>query len=240
MPECARNDAKRNAFCRAARARTVHALFLMRNSRVSCLFTSVILKVVIEMAEEKIEIEQLIGSVFLRKELWDQTSRGYRNRVLVDNSWKELAEEFNVSEDFLKKKWKNLRDKYGKILRNLPVSRSGDPGDEDNGTSWPFFKCMQFLKNQMKPRKTSGNLPKPQPKPLNDDNDDNDDHYGEIEMLDETAAEVMDSRVGLKCPMLPQPPEHRVPKMWHHHHSNGGRSRSTPNPHDCSRLNKRN
>lgn len=96
----------------------------------------------------------------------------------------------------MKKKWKNLRDKYGKILRNLPVSRSGDPGDEDNGTSWPFFKCMQFLKNQMKPRKTSGNLPKPQPKPLNDDNDDNDDHYGEIEMLDETAAEVMDSQPG--------------------------------------------
>ncbi|XP_062538642.1 uncharacterized protein LOC134206913 [Armigeres subalbatus] len=145
------------------------------------------------MAETKLHIdsELLIAAVFLRKELWEQRSRNFRNRILVDRSWQEIAEEFNACEDTVEERWKALRDSYGKVLKNLPVSKSGDAGGENFDTSWPYFKCMHFLREQMKPRKTTGNLASPQPNAVASDTvideGDVDVHYEDIEILDEEA-----------------------------------------------------
>ncbi|XP_053691920.1 uncharacterized protein LOC128740405 [Sabethes cyaneus] len=93
----------------------------------------------------------LISAVYARKELWDQTSVAHRNRVLVENTWKQLAEEFSCS---------------------------GDAGFE-NCSTWPYFQQMSFLKHQVKPRKSTGNLSIPACQP----------EYGEIELLDECVGE---------------------------------------------------
>lgn len=60
----------------------------------------------------------------------------------------------------MKKKWKSLRDTFGKELRKIPEGRSGDEGllNFETYTSWPYFESMLFLKNQMRPRKSGGNL----------------------------------------------------------------------------------
>lgn len=67
---------------------------------------------------------------------------------------------FRFLADAVKKKWKNLRDSFGKELRKIPVGRSGDegPSNLETYTTWPHFNAMLFLRDQMKPRKAGGNL----------------------------------------------------------------------------------
>ncbi|XP_062541835.1 uncharacterized protein LOC134209825 [Armigeres subalbatus] len=59
-----------------------------------------------------------------------------------------------------KKKWKSLRDAFGKELKKVPEKRSGDeaPLNYETYTTWPYFDSMLFLKDQMRPRKSGGNL----------------------------------------------------------------------------------
>ena len=53
-----------------------------------------------------------------------------------------------------------VRDMFGKELKKIQKARSGDeaPLNYETYTTWPHFKSMLFLKNQMKPRKSGGNL----------------------------------------------------------------------------------
>lgn len=79
----------------------------------------------------------------------------------------------------LKKKWKNLRDKYRIELSKTPNKKSGDGTDadvlsddddinhesEDESqvfSSWPYFNSLSFLKDQFTPRQNKGNLTSPQ------------------------------------------------------------------------------
>lgn len=64
-----------------------------------------------------------------------------------------------VAEAHVKKKWKNLKDKYRKELKQTREHRSGDPGGSSKESDWVFFKLLDFLKDQMIPGKMSGNFP---------------------------------------------------------------------------------
>ncbi|XP_065086705.1 uncharacterized protein LOC135708522 [Ochlerotatus camptorhynchus] len=109
-----------------------------------------------------IDSETLISLVFAKKPLWDKTVKQYRIRTLVDKLWRQVSTELgnDVTTEACKKKWKSLRDHFGKELRKVPAYRSGDPGPDnyETYTAWPHFKSMLFLKGQMIPRKSGGNL----------------------------------------------------------------------------------
>lgn len=62
--------------------------------------------------------------------------------------------------DEIRKKWKSLRDVFGKELKKVPDRRSGDeaPPNYETYTTWPYFESMLFLKDQMRPRKCDGNV----------------------------------------------------------------------------------
>ncbi|XP_061395716.1 uncharacterized protein LOC133331335, partial [Musca vetustissima] len=109
----------------------------------------------------EIDAETLITEVFTRPVLWDKSNKSYHNRIIVENNWKHIEGVMQKPKQ-LKKKWKGLRDQFRNEYKKIPVARSGDPGISEEEFNkyiiWPHFKSLLFLKNQIKPRKSSGNL----------------------------------------------------------------------------------
>jgi hypothetical protein len=58
----------------------------------------------------------------------------------------------------LKRKWKNLKDKFRIKVNKIPGSRSGAE-NVDCTSKWPFFDMMLFVKDTILPSPTTGNLP---------------------------------------------------------------------------------
>nr|CAH7761978.1 unnamed protein product [Callosobruchus chinensis] len=53
-----------------------------------------------------------------------------------------------------------LRDYFRKELKNVPLPRSGDLGEEAlKKSTWPHFKSLLFMKDQFLPRTSHTNLP---------------------------------------------------------------------------------
>ncbi|XP_047518935.1 uncharacterized protein LOC125058835 [Pieris napi] len=107
-----------------------------------------------------VDSEALIAAVREQRLLWDKKHKHYRNRLLVQKSWKNVAEAVECTADGVKKKWKNLRDSYSRELKKVKKPRSGSDADQ-NGQyqgDWPHFESMQFLKTILKPRKTTSNI----------------------------------------------------------------------------------
>ncbi|XP_075444883.1 uncharacterized protein LOC142488352 isoform X2 [Ascaphus truei] len=95
--------------------------------------------------------EKLISEVFRRVPLWNQRSRAYHDRYIHDRLWKEIGEILSIPTDLAKGKWKNLRDSFRRELKKIKPSDSGDEATSvyEKTSSWPFFKQMEFLKEQM-------------------------------------------------------------------------------------------
>lgn len=51
--------------------------------------------------------------------LYDQSLRDYKNPVKSQLSWREVAESMGQSEEAVKIKWKNLRDKFCKAKKRM-------------------------------------------------------------------------------------------------------------------------
>ncbi|XP_039439879.1 uncharacterized protein LOC120426968 isoform X2 [Culex pipiens pallens] len=101
---------------------------------------------------------------------------------------------YRSSVDILRKKWKALRDIYRRELQKIPEARSGDAADGDqNYSTWAHFKSMAFVRDQMRPRKMSGNLQSGnsvnQQEP--EENEENECAYEE-EHLDESAEDTFE------------------------------------------------
>ncbi|XP_062699096.1 uncharacterized protein LOC134284307 [Aedes albopictus] len=117
---------------------------------------------VLFLFEMAIDVETLISLVFERTPLWNQTLKVYRNKVITEKLWRQIATNLgeDVTTDDIKKKWKTVRNQFGKELRKVPEGRSGDeaPLNYETYTTWPHFESLLFLKDHMKPRKSGGNL----------------------------------------------------------------------------------
>lgn len=174
--------------------------------------------------------ENLISLVFTRKALWDKTTKEYRNRLKVDKLWRQVSNElggdvtstvnndllfngftsyFQFSADAVKKKWKNLRNSFGKELRKIPEGRSGNEGplNFETYTTWPYFDSMLFLKDQMRSRKSGGNLPVD-----DDDVEEMDLQENELRAVPDEPNEVCNpdlSEIDSVIESIPQPSFHR-------------------------------
>ncbi|KAF2885829.1 hypothetical protein ILUMI_20345 [Ignelater luminosus] len=62
--------------------------------------------------------------------------------------------------DQLKKKWKNLRDSYGKYLRAGKTTTGQETKILDRCKTWPWALQMQFLRPFLKFAKRDSNIPK--------------------------------------------------------------------------------
>lgn len=45
-----------------------------------------------------------------------------------------------------------------KEFKNIPVSRSGDAGTDQNTSVWPYFQMMQFIKDDITPELNEGKM----------------------------------------------------------------------------------
>uniref|UniRef100_T1H7P0 Uncharacterized protein n=1 Tax=Rhodnius prolixus TaxID=13249 RepID=T1H7P0_RHOPR len=127
------------------------------------------------------DIETFIGSVFLKKPLWDQKDPLHHNRFVLDKEWDDVAKQFNTTKirymtmgnkrrilesecgcegNVVRSKWKSLRDTYRKVLHKMPIPHSGDDGSQACWKSpWKYFETLSFLNDQFAVRSAGGNLP---------------------------------------------------------------------------------
>ncbi|KAK3878680.1 hypothetical protein Pcinc_016705 [Petrolisthes cinctipes] len=103
--------------------------------------------------------EKLICEVSRTPCIWNPSHTKHNDRTFIAQQWERIGEEVTVSGEMAKKKFKNLRDQFRLELRKVPTGKTGDPDLplEEYLSTWPWFKFMFFLKDQMKGRGPNGN-----------------------------------------------------------------------------------
>ncbi|CAL8387487.1 unnamed protein product [Boreogadus saida] len=105
--------------------------------------------------------ERLVVEVEKYVELYDQSSRHYKDHSKKDIAWRAIALEIGSSVGECKARWKGLRDafvKHRKKVQHLP-SGSGATSQRD----WKYSNLMSFLVPFMPSRSTTGNLEASEP-----------------------------------------------------------------------------
>ncbi|CAH0728200.1 unnamed protein product, partial [Brenthis ino] len=64
-----------------------------------------------------------------------------------------------TSVDELKKKWRGLRDTFGKELKKNNNKKSGQTTATEPESKWPYFKLLLFLENSMSRRDLKSSVP---------------------------------------------------------------------------------
>ncbi|CAL8326281.1 unnamed protein product [Boreogadus saida] len=105
--------------------------------------------------------ERLVLEVEKYLELYDQSSRHYKDNSKKDIAWRAIGLEIGSSVGECKARWKGLRDafvKHRKKVQHLP-SGSGATSQRD----WRYSNLMSFLVPFMPSRSTTGNLEASEP-----------------------------------------------------------------------------
>ncbi|CAL1672177.1 unnamed protein product [Lasius platythorax] len=98
--------------------------------------------------------ELIIHYVRSRPQLWDFKNKQYRDNVLKKKLWCEVAQELNVTDEFVKNRWRNLRDRYIKEKKKS-ITKSGQAAL--HCSPWPLTANLSFLSDAVEPRKTVTN-----------------------------------------------------------------------------------
>ncbi|KAJ0177481.1 hypothetical protein K1T71_007490 [Dendrolimus kikuchii] len=70
--------------------------------------------------------------------LWDPSDPNYNERYTISKTWIKISEDMDLPADFLRAKWKNLRDMYVKLLKKCRTPEAYTGG-------WRFFAPLGFL-----------------------------------------------------------------------------------------------
>ena len=92
---------------------------------------------------------KLIEKVKELPALWNSWDDSYKNQIVKQNIWKQIATEFKVTPDAIKDKWQSLKTGYRQALARA----SGSKG----GRQWKHLQAMNFLKeaqDQIEPIKS--------------------------------------------------------------------------------------
>ncbi|XP_075987231.1 uncharacterized protein LOC142983915 [Anticarsia gemmatalis] len=107
-----------------------------------------------------VDMNKLIELVRVREIIWNRQLKGHHNWYKLDESWKEIAQELDVTRDEARLKWKYLRDQARKEVRKQGESE------------WEYLPKLQFLTNQF--NDYEGNE-------VPDDAFGQDDHFGDAD-----------------------------------------------------------
>lgn len=107
-----------------------------------------------------VETELLISEVQIRPDLWNDCNKNFKNTAVTRKLWSEVGAQIKITGDEAKSKWKNLKDKYRKLVSKIPYVPSGSDGTSTNCSTnkWRFFNYMTFVKDVVSPGQTFGNL----------------------------------------------------------------------------------
>ena len=89
----------------------------------------------------------LIDSVHEHEVVWNTSKASYKNKNVQEAAWQRIAESIGLAgrPNFVKIKWRDLRDTYRKKLKS-ETPKSGDAGGTKKNR-WPWMKAMEFTKN---------------------------------------------------------------------------------------------
>ncbi|KAK5643274.1 hypothetical protein RI129_007119 [Pyrocoelia pectoralis] len=107
--------------------------------------------------------ETLISEVMTRRPLWDHsTSRAERHQAKLKDLWNEI---FNIFEgkfdvEYLKKKWRQLRDEYMRARKKEKTYIPSGSGADAHGfkTKFKFYALMTFLSDSLEVHPTQSNI----------------------------------------------------------------------------------
>ncbi|XP_030581480.1 uncharacterized protein LOC115777669 [Archocentrus centrarchus] len=91
--------------------------------------------------------------------LYDPTRRDYKDNLKGHLSWKEIADAMGKSEEEVKLKWKNLRDKFCKAKKRLAKRHFPLLDDNENPAERPIpvlYNQLAWLSAYVKPRGERG------------------------------------------------------------------------------------
>ncbi|KAL1487619.1 hypothetical protein ABEB36_015708 [Hypothenemus hampei] len=103
--------------------------------------------------------ERLIQLVKNCEILYNKRCSAYKNISLKSKEWQEISETLNSTTDECIRRWKSLRDRYARELKkeNQPSGSSAK-----NQVTWNLFMHIDFLRDHVSPRSTSGNMTLPE------------------------------------------------------------------------------
>ncbi|CAJ0959087.1 unnamed protein product, partial [Mesorhabditis belari] len=86
---------------------------------------------------------QLIQEVKRRPCLYNMNDDTYNNNQMRAAMWIEIAQKFNTSSEFVKTRWKTMRDRYKKEEKRWKAGKH---------TSWSFFPQLHFISPYLRAR----------------------------------------------------------------------------------------
>ncbi|CAJ0559779.1 unnamed protein product, partial [Mesorhabditis spiculigera] len=86
---------------------------------------------------------QLIQEVKKRPCLYDMNDDTYNNNTMRAAMWAEIGQRFSTSPDFVKTRWKTMRDRYKKEEKRWKAGKL---------TAWTFFQHLHFISPYLRAR----------------------------------------------------------------------------------------
>lgn len=103
--------------------------------------------------------KKLADMIHEHPHLYDQSRRDYKDNLKTHMSWKEIALAMGMSEEAVKLKWKNLRDKFCKAKKRMAKRNPLPLTDDENPAERPvpvLYNQLVWLTAYVKPRVTAG------------------------------------------------------------------------------------
>ncbi|XP_017482457.1 PREDICTED: uncharacterized protein LOC108371412 [Rhagoletis zephyria] len=101
-----------------------------------------------------VDVEKLIENVHNNPILYDVTHAEYKNIRKKDKIWENIGVELKESGENIKKRWKNLRDTYGRYIR----ATKGRTGQAANSKKWVWAEHMTAFRPYLAFAPTSSNI----------------------------------------------------------------------------------
>ncbi|KAK3883390.1 hypothetical protein Pcinc_012291 [Petrolisthes cinctipes] len=102
--------------------------------------------------------EPLINPVASCPWIYDTAHEKYKDIVMKRNSWKEIAQQLNITEEQCRKRWICLRDRYVRMRRvHEKAIPSGSGSDSIPKIKWELYPLLDSLLHHCKEHHTGGN-----------------------------------------------------------------------------------
>jgi len=100
--------------------------------------------------------DQLAEAVRKYGNLYNTSSKTYKDTQMANNSWREIAQTLCTEESICRKRWRYLRDKFAKSKRCVQTKKSGDPGGRKSIPA--LYTLLQWLNDHIKHGVTTTNM----------------------------------------------------------------------------------
>lgn len=98
------------------------------------------------------EISTLIDAFREHRNLWDPKDANYKNRIRKMDSYKEIAQIFDINWLEIERKIKNIISQYQRERRNYKKMKTSGAG-QYFAPKWFGYNAMSFMHDRNKPRK---------------------------------------------------------------------------------------